>query len=116
MTPTIIAKGIDASQSLRQYIEERLDHALSRAKDSIHFVTVRLTDLNGPTRGGKDKRCQIHLKLPGLPNVVVSEVSANINSAIDRAVQRMSQVVDRALERAKEIPPVNVSVLRRIAI
>lgn len=115
MTPTIIAKGVEASQSLRQYIEERLDQALSRAEDSIHFVTVRLTDLNGPKRGGKDKRCQIHLKLPGLPNVVVSEVSANIDSAIDRAVQRVSHVVRRTLERANEIPSVNVSVLRRVS-
>ena len=115
MTPTIIAKGVDASQSLREYIEERLEHALSHAMDSIHFVTVRLTDLNGPKRGGRDKRCQIHLKLPGLPNVIVSEVSGNITKAIDRAVQRVSHVVEKAIDRANEIPPVNVSVLRRIA-
>ncbi len=115
MTPTIIAKGIDASQSLRQYIEDRLEHALSHALDSIHFVTVRLTDLNGPLRGGRDKRCQIHLKLPGLPNVIVTEVGANITKAIDRATQRASRAVEKVLERANEIPPVNVSVLRRIA-
>ncbi|MBS1187509.1 MAG: Sigma 54 modulation protein / ribosomal protein [Burkholderiaceae bacterium] len=115
MTPTIIAKGIDASQALRDYIRDSVDSALNWTQDSIHFVTVRITDLNGP-KGGKDKRCQIHLKLPGLPNVVVSEVSSSINSAIDRAVLRTSRVVSRVLERAKEIQPINVPVLRRVAI
>ncbi|MBS1169385.1 MAG: Sigma 54 modulation protein / ribosomal protein [Burkholderiaceae bacterium] len=115
MTPTIIAKGIDASQALRDYIRDSVDSALDWTQDSIHFVTVRITDLNGP-KGGKDKRCQIHLKLPGLPNVVVSEVSSSINSAIDRAVLRTSRVVSRVLARAKEIQPVNVPVLRRVAI
>ena len=115
MTPTIIAKGVDASQALREYIRDSVDSALNWTQDSIHFITVRVTDLNGP-KGGKDKRCQIHLKLPGLPNVVVSEVSASLSSAIDRAAQRASHVVSRVLERAKEIQPINVPVLRRIAI
>ena len=115
MTPTIIAKGIDASQSLREYIMDSVDSALSWTQDSIHFITVRITDLNGP-KGGRDKRCQINVKLPGLPNVVVSEVSASVDSAIDRAVQRASHVLGRVLERAREIQPINVPVLRRIAI
>ncbi len=115
MTPTIIAKGIDASQSLREYISETVDSALYWAQDSIHFITVRITDLNGP-KGGKDKRCQIHLKVPGMPNVIVSEVSSSLSSAIGRAAQRASNVVERALDRAKEIQPINVPVLRRIAI
>ncbi|MEA5097021.1 MAG: HPF/RaiA family ribosome-associated protein [Burkholderiaceae bacterium] len=116
MTPTIIAKGIDASQSLREYISETVDSALDWAQDSIHFITVRITDLNGPQKGGKDKRCQIHLKVPGMPNVIVSEVSSSLTSAIGRAAQRASYVVERALERAKEIQPINVPVLRRVAI
>lgn len=115
MKPTIIAKGIDASQAMREYIRETVDSALSWTQDSIHFITVRITDLNGP-KGGKDKRCQIHLKLPGLPNVVVSEVSGSLSSAIERAAQRASQVAGRVLERAKAIQPINVPVLRRIAI
>lgn len=115
MTPTIIAKGIDAGQSLREFICETVDSALDWAQGSIHFVTVRITDLNGPKKGGKDKRCQIHLKVPGMPNVIVSEVSSSLTSAIGRAAQRASYVVERALERAKEIPPINVPVLRRVA-
>lgn len=113
MKSMIIAKGIDASQSLRDYISDRIDEALSCAQDSIHYITVRISDMNGP-KGGIDKRCQINLKLPGLPAVVVSEVSANINGAIDRAAQRAGKVVERIMRRAQAIPSINVPVLRRI--
>ena len=115
MKSTIIAKGVDASQSLRDYISERVDAALSRAQNSIHYITVRISDLNGP-KGGVDKRCQIQLTLSGLPTVVVSEVSASLNAAIDRAVQRAARSVERVLERSRSVQPINVPVLRRIAI
>lgn len=113
MKSTIIAKGIDASQALRDYISERMEAALFHAKDSINYITVRISDMNGP-KGGVDKRCQINLTLPGLPAVVVSEVSASINSAIDRAADRAARVVERVLSRANAIQPINVPVLRRI--
>jgi len=115
MKSTIIAKGIDASQALREYIMERVDYALDRAQDSISFITVRITDINGP-KGGVDKRCQIHLKMSGLPAVVVTGVSASIIDAIDSAAQRAGRVVERIMSRANEFQPINVPVLRRIAI
>ena len=114
MKSTIIAKGIDASQSLREYIMERVDLALVRAQDSINFINIRISDLNGP-KGGVGKRCQIHLKLSGLPTVVVTGVSASIIDAIDYAAQRAAKVVERVLSRANAIQPINVPVLRRIA-
>lgn len=113
MKSTIIAKGIDASQALRDYISERMDDALFRAKDSINYITVRISDMNGP-KGGIDKRCQVNLSLPGMPAVVISEVSASIDSAIDRAAQRAARVVERILRRANAMQPINVPVLRRI--
>ncbi len=116
MKSTIIARGIDASEALREYISERVDEVLSRVQGSIHFITVRISDLNGPSKGGIDKRCQIQLKLSGLPTVVVSEVSASINGAIDSALERAARVVERVLSRANAFQPINVPVLRRIGI
>jgi putative sigma-54 modulation protein len=115
MKSNIIAKGLDASQALREYIMERVNDALDRAQESISFITVRISDLNGP-KGGVDKRCQIHLKLSGLPAFVVTEVSASINNAIDRAAQRTAKVVERILSRANAVQPIRVPVLRRIGI
>lgn len=113
MRSTIITKGIDASEAVREYIMERVDAALAHAQDSIHYITVRISDMNGP-KGGVDKRCQIHLKPMGLPAVIVTEVSASVSDAIDGATQRAARVVQRVLDRAREIQPINVPVLRRI--
>ncbi|MCL1887092.1 MAG: HPF/RaiA family ribosome-associated protein [Betaproteobacteria bacterium] len=100
MTPTIITKGVKASESLRAYIIERLSFMMKRAQNSIHDITVRLTDLNG-TDGSTDKRCLIHVKLPGMPPIVVTGLSADITSAIDMAADRVSKVINRALSKAK---------------
>ncbi len=115
MKSTIIAKGINSSPSMREYVNDRLDIALGHVQNSIHFITVRMSDLNGPRRGGIDKCVQIQLKLSGLPTVIVTEVGASINSAIDRAARRIERVVERSLERSYAVQPVNVPVLRRIA-
>ena len=38
MKSTIIARGINVSQSLREYISDRIDIALGHVQDSIHFI------------------------------------------------------------------------------
>lgn len=107
MTPTIIAKGVKASETLREYITERLGTILSRTHNSIQDITIRLTDLNG-SRGGVDKRCLIHVKLPGLSPIVVTGLAADITSAIDMATQRVSKVVSRVLSKTKSISHVTM--------
>ncbi|MDR0933831.1 MAG: HPF/RaiA family ribosome-associated protein [Burkholderiaceae bacterium] len=107
MTPTIIAKGVKASESLRNYITARLDTVLTRGQKNVQDITIRLTDTNGP-RGGIDKRCQIQVKLPGMSPIVVTGLAADITSAIDMAAQRVSKAVSRVLSRAKSIPHVSM--------
>src|SRR5660397_78310 len=111
MQSTIVTKGIDVSGGIRDYIMERIDAAMIHAKDSIQYITVRLSDQNGP-KGGIDKRCQIHMKPVGLPTVIVSDVSASVSDAVDGAMQRAERAVKRVLERANAIQPINVPVLR----
>lgn len=102
MRPTIIAKGVEASETLREYIMERLGSVLESAQDSIDYITVRLTDLNG-SKGGIDKRCLINVKLPGRPHIVITEIASDITSAIDGAAYRASLAVGRVISRAKSI-------------
>lgn len=102
MTPRIIAKGVKASGTLREYVTERLNDVLRHTQNSIDYITVRLTDLNGP-KGGVDKRCLIHIKLLELSPIIVTEIASDINSAIDIAAHRVSRIVSRALSRAKKV-------------
>ena len=102
MTPTIISKGIQASDALREYITEQLNDVLRYAQNSIDYVTVRLTDASG-IKGGISKRCLIHIKLLSSSPIVVTGLAADINSAVDAAARRVSKIVDRALSKAKSI-------------
>lgn len=102
MKPTIVAKGMKLSRTLREYVMRRLRFALNRTQHSINFAIVRITDRNGP-KGGIDKRCQIQLSLPGLPMIIVNEKGADLTVAIDQAAHRAALAVDRLLSRAKAI-------------
>lgn len=102
MDSTIIAKGIDANRSLREYVKESIASALTHEKDYIDHVTVRLSDTNG-TKGGLDKRCLINVKLRGKPDIVITEVASDVKRAIDKAVYRTSIAADRMASRVKSI-------------
>jgi ribosome-associated translation inhibitor RaiA len=103
MKTNIIAIGIRASESLKEYITERLSAVMTRAQNSVHDITIRLTDLNN-TGSDIDKRCLIHVKLPGMSPIVVSGLAADITSAIDIAAQRVSKAVGRVISRTKSTP------------
>jgi putative sigma-54 modulation protein len=102
MKPTIVAKGVKLSRRLREYVILRLCLALDRKRYSIQAMKVRISDQNGP-KGGIDKHCQIHLTLPGLPTVVVTEKGRDIAAMVDQAAYRAAQAIDRLLSRAKAV-------------
>ncbi len=107
MTPIIIAKGLKASESLKNHITERLGAILSRTKNHLDDITIRLSDLNG-SRNGADKRCLIRVKLFGMSPIVVTGLGSDITSAIDIASSRISKAVGRVLSKAKSIPHVTM--------
>lgn len=95
----IQARGFALSAGLRTHVEHRLRFALSRFQDRLMRVTVRLSDVNGP-RGGVDKLCQFHLRLHGLPDIVVKDTEADLYVAVDRAAERAGRTLRRHLRRA----------------
>jgi ribosome-associated translation inhibitor RaiA len=105
MKPTIAivaTKGVKLSRRLREYVIRRLSLVLDRKQYSIQALKVRISDQNGP-KGGIDKQCQIHLTLPGLPPVVVTEKGRDVAAMVDQAAHRAAQAIDRLLSRAKSI-------------
>jgi putative sigma-54 modulation protein len=102
MKPTIIVKGVSLGRTLRDHIARRLQFALNRVQHDIQFINVRIDDQNGP-KGDVDKRCQIHLVLAGLPDVVVTEKAVNIVAAVDQAVRRTVIAVHRLGGRLKTV-------------
>lgn len=90
------------TDALRSHVERRLGFALSAKGDAIDHVIVRLSDINGP-RGGADKRCNIQVKIPHQPDVVIVDTEIDLYIAIDRAADRTGRAVARQLERQREL-------------
>lgn len=98
----IRTEGFELTGALHQHAQRRLDFALSRFRPHLGWVYMRLTDENGP-RGGIDKRCQVRVRMPGLPRVVINELSDDLYAAIDRAADRAGCTVARRLARQEQV-------------
>jgi ribosome-associated translation inhibitor RaiA len=88
--------GVDLNEETRERLQRRVDFALGRVQDRVVRVWAHLSDHNGP-RGGVDKSCRVVVHLPHRPDIVVEERSDDINTAIDRAINRAGSVVRRQL-------------------
>jgi putative sigma-54 modulation protein len=89
------------TDAIRSHSIRRLRFALSSYDDRIQRVVMRLSDINGP-RGGADKCCHLQLVLPGLPDVVVEDIEADLYLAIDRAADRAGRSLRRRLARQRD--------------
>lgn len=94
----IQARNFSLTRAIHGFTKRRVNFSFSKHFSKMKCVIVRLTDINGP-KGGIDKRCQIHVVMPGLPDTLVEHTAANLYAAIDRAAERASQSVDRKLAR-----------------
>lgn len=93
MQLSIRSRGFKLTEALSAHITKRFQSALRNASRRIQEVTVRLRDINGSTRGGVDKHCQVELRLADGGTMVIRETDANMYTAIDRAAGRSKRNV-----------------------
>ena len=103
--------GFSVTQSIREYVDNRICFALARISHRLRRVEVRLSDLNGP-RGGIDKRCLIKVHINRIPPVVVTDVQSDLYASIDRASARAGRTVMRRLAMDKRRHQPSVSLQR----
>jgi putative sigma-54 modulation protein len=101
MRVDIKTSGLDLTDGLRDHAQKRLEFALDWARHDVRRVSINLSDINGP-RGGKDKRCQIHIPLPGHRDVVIQDTESDLYAAIDLAADRAGQTLERRLCRHRD--------------
>lgn len=94
----IQAREFDLTDALRQHAQRCIQYALSRNDDRIRRIVVRLSDVNGP-RGGADKRCQVQVRLTGMPELVIEDTESDMYLAISRATTRAGRSLTRRLKR-----------------
>lgn len=100
----IRTQGVRRSERLHEHIERRLNFALDWAQNDVRRVVVSLSDINGP-RGGNDKRCQLHIPLSRMRDVIIEEVADNPLVAINRAVDRAARSLERRRSKLRAFGP-----------
>lgn len=100
MRVDIHGHGLEVGPEQKERVERRLGFALGRFGDHVGRVTVYLADVNGP-RGGADKRCKVVAEALGHGLVVVEDTDACLDTAIDRAADRIGRAVRRRLDAAR---------------
>jgi putative sigma-54 modulation protein len=96
------AHSTDLADSLRGYIERRLNLNAGRFFDQVIRIRVRVSGLNGP-RGGTRTSCRISIEVKPLGKLVVQESDLDAHTAIDRAAARLGRLLSQRLRRAEDL-------------
>lgn len=100
----IQSRSYQVTGSLLEHVVQRVRHLLSHARDHIRNVRVQLVDIDRPdgSAASHDRRCVVQVKLYRSPMVVTEETQADLQGAVDRALDRAGRAVKRRLERPRE--------------
>ena len=94
-TDNHITNSAEFSESIRADVEAAIG---SRLGARLRRVEVYLEDMNADKRG-IDIRCSIEVHLAGRPAVAAEARAADIEAAVDMAVDRVLRVTEKQLGR-----------------
>jgi ribosome-associated translation inhibitor RaiA len=94
-TDNHIRNSEELSDSLRADVETALG---TRFGDRLRRVEIYLEDTNA-NKGGVDIRCSVEIHLSGQPAMAAEGRSADLETAVDMALERGLRVVERHLGR-----------------
>lgn len=93
---------VEVPSNLHDMIDEKIGHALERHSEHVREVRVKLTDENGPTKGGIDIKCTLVAEVAGPKTLVIEELAENPTSAVAHAAQRLSSALKKHLDKLQD--------------
>ena len=87
--------GVPRESETAKVVERRIEFALDRHAGAVRGVVATLSDENGP-KGGKDKRCVLHVRLrTGGAPVVVRALAESSVEAVSAALEHLRRRLER---------------------
>ena len=93
---------ISGRQELVGEIEATVSAALVRFKEQLMRVDVHLTDQTSNETSDVDKRCKLEARLSGMQPMLASGDGANLDQAIDVALDRLTNMLEHKLGKISE--------------
>jgi len=81
------------TQALRSHIKDRMVWAMQRFENQITYARARLVDMNGASRKGVDKRCELTLQFKGNGMIVSTGIDCDAYAAVSMAAKRMRKAL-----------------------
>lgn len=97
-TDNHIRNSAEFAESIRADVEAAIG---PRFGDRLRRVEVYLEDVNSD-KGGNDTRCSIEVHLAGRPAVAAEDRAADVETAVDGAVERVLRVIEKQLGRQND--------------
>ena len=92
--------NIEADAELVQQLKAVVSNSLDRFSEQVTRVEVHLSDKNSDKKGGnEDIRCLLEARLAGLQPISVSDSAANLEHAVDKALDKLTRSLDSTLGR-----------------
>jgi putative sigma-54 modulation protein len=91
-------QGVTVSKSGREYVQNRIGHALESVENHVTKVFVYLSDQNGP-RGGEDKRCLVTVNLVAGPPLQVETRGDSLTGIVEGAANKVSHRVHESIRK-----------------
>jgi len=92
---------MELTEAIIDHARERFIAALNQHATRVMVVEVKLGDVNGP-RGGRDKTCDVIVRLFPSATVIVKEQGDDLYTTISQAADRVKNSVGRKIDRMKE--------------
>jgi ribosomal subunit interface protein len=94
----IRGRRVEITDTIRAYIERRVNFALDRFAERIRRVRITVRDVNS-SRGGIDKHCQLSLSFTHSSPITLESRDVSIQGAIDRLSSKVRCLIGRHFGR-----------------
>ena len=100
-------KHIENTAKLADYVRALLTQKFNRYSEKLTHIEVHFSDENADKGGDRDKRCAIEARAAGLKPIGVSHKAANIDIALDGAIEKLQHSFEHAFAKhdgSKHVP------------
>lgn len=107
---------LELTQSLKDRARTVYERAEKLLDDPAARMEIELEDEFGDKQRSADKACRVHLRVPGVAPIIVSEVRPDMYEAIDLAADRLVEALRRALEKRENFSRESIKNLATNAV
>lgn len=91
---------VEGTEAMAQWASSTVKDGLTRFSAQITRVELHLSDVNAGKKNGPESiQCMMEARLEGHQPLAVKHLGANLNQAIDGALEKMVRLIDSTLSR-----------------